>query len=361
MLPATMLDPVALLRELVAIPSPSGKEETAVARLAEALRAEGLSPQVSGRNLWVEAGSGRPVLLLNAHIDTVNPTGQWTRDPHKPVEEKGRLYGLGASDDKGAICAMAAAVVRHARTGGPGTVVFAATCDEETGGEGLEVLRREIPPSDAAVIGEPTGLRVATAQRGLIRIEAEAQGRSAHAARPHQGVNAIYKAMEDVQRIREMRFPREHPLLGFPTVQVTMIRAGVGRNVVPPSCTFTVDARPTPYYDNDFFVMELRRRIRSYIHVLKARMTPVETAADHRFVVCALEATATQAPVGFGGVSDLFHVRDLPGVVLGPGDPDQSHQPDESVPLDQVIRAADVYADLARRFCAPATQPSRVG
>jgi acetylornithine deacetylase len=347
-----MLDPVTLLKELVALPSVSGKEGPVLDRLAAVLGAEGLAPTVSGRNLWVATGSGRPTLLFNAHLDTVPPSASWTRDPFTPVEEGGRLFGLGSGDDKASVAAMAAAFAAMARAGVPGTVIFAATCDEETGGEGLETLRRELPPPDAAVVGEPTNLRVATAQRGLIRIEAIAEGRAAHAARPHQGVNAIYKAVEDIQRLREMNFTKEHPLLGLPTVVVTEIQGGVSRNMVPPSCRFTVDVRTTPLYDNDYFVPELRRRIRSQVPTLRGRMIPVETRGDDRLVQAALGATETDAPVGFGGVSDMFHVRDIPCLVLGPGEPEQSHQSDESVPLDQVVRAAAVYGDLAARWFA---------
>ena len=347
-----MLDPVALLKELVAIPSVSGREGPVLDRLAAALSAEGLAPAVSGRNLWLAVGAGRPALLLNAHVDTVPPSDAWTRDPFLAEEADGRLYGLGSGDDKASVAAMAAAVSALAKEGLPGTVLFAATCDEETGGEGLEVLRREMPPADAAVVGEPTKLQVATAQRGLIRIEAVAEGKAAHAARPHQGVNAVYRAVDDIQRLREMSFTKEHPLLGLPTVVVTQIQGGVSRNMVPPSCRFTVDVRTTPLYDNDYFVPELRRRIRSQVPTLRARMIPVETRPDDRLVAAALEATGTGAPVGFGGVSDMFHVRDLPCLVLGPGEPEQSHQSDESVPLDQVVRAAEVYRELAARWFA---------
>jgi acetylornithine deacetylase len=347
-----MIDPVALLRDLVAAPSVSGSEGPALDRLEAALRGAGLEPRRSGRNLWTSVGTGRPTLLLNAHLDTVPPSDSWTRDPFRPEVEDGRLFGLGAGDDKASVAAMASAVALLAGEGFGGTVIFAATCDEETGGDGLEVLRREMPPADAAVIGEPTNLRVATAQRGLIRIEAQAEGRAAHAARPHQGVNAIYRAMEDIQRLREMTFTKEHPLLGRPTVTVTQVQGGVGRNVVPPSCRFTVDVRTTPDYDNDFFVPELRRRIRSQIPTLRARMIPVETRADDRLVEAALEATGTKEPVGFGGVSDMFHVRDLPCVVLGPGEPEQSHRADESVPLDQVVRAAGVFRAVALAWAA---------
>jgi len=350
-----MIDPVRLLKALVAVPSPSGSETAAQDVLADALSAEGLEARRSGRNLWTVIGEGGPTLLLNAHMDTVPASGQWTRNPHLPEEKDGRLYGLGSGDDKASLASMAAAVVASAEGDVSGTVIFASTCDEETGGEGLEILRREIPPVDAAVIGEPTALRVAIAQKGLIRIQAVAEGRAAHAARPHQGVNAIYKALEDIRRLQDMNFVKEHHVLGFPTVQVTEIEAGVGRNVIPPSCRYTVDVRTTPHYDNDFFVMELRRRIRSQIPVLRARMTPVETRPDDRLVRAALEATGTVDPVAFGGVSDFFHVRDLPAIVLGPGDPAESHQPDESVPLDQVVRAATAYRDLIRRWCnAPA-------
>jgi acetylornithine deacetylase len=344
------LDPVALLAALVAAPSPSGKEEPALEVLVRALRGAGLDPRVSGRNCWTAVGSGRPVLLLNAHLDTVPVSPRWTRDPLSAAVEDGRLHGLGSSDDKASVAAMAAATEAFAASGEKGTVVFAATCDEETGGQGLEVLRAELPAADGAVVGEPTDLRVATCQRGLIRIEAVAEGRAAHAARPQQGVNAIYKAMEDIQRLREMRFDRSHPLLGTPTVVVTQVEGGTARNMVPATCRFTVDCRTTPEYDNDWFVPELRRRIRSQVPVLRGRMTPVETPAGDPLVRACLEATGTDAPVGFGGVSDLFHVRDIPAVVLGPGNPSMSHQPDESVPLDQVQRAVGIYLDLARRW-----------
>ena len=347
-----MIDPVELLKELVAIPSVSGREGPIVEHLAATLRGEGLSPVISGRNLHASVGSGRPALMLNAHLDTVPSSDAWTRDPHGAVVENGRLYGLGSGDDKASVAGMAAALSALAREEIRGTVIFAATCDEETGGEGLEALRREVEPPDAAVVGEPTNLRVATAQRGLIRIEAVAEGRAAHAARPHQGENAIYKAMEDVQRLREMAFTKKHPLLGLPTVVVTQMQGGIARNMVPPSCRFTVDVRTTPFYDNDWFVPELRRRIRSQIPTLRGRMFPVETRSDDRLVVAALAATGTEEPVGFGGVSDMFHVRDIPCLVLGPGEPEQSHQADESVPLDQVARAAKVYRDLAERWFA---------
>jgi acetylornithine deacetylase len=344
------LAPVDLLARLVAARSISGSEEPAVEVLADALRGAGLEPRVSGRNVWTVAGSGRPILLLNAHLDTVPASPQWTRDPWTPAVEDGRMFGLGSSDDKASVAAMAAAVVAFAEGGFPGTLVFAATCDEETGGKGLEVLRAELPAAEAAVIGEPTDLHVATCQRGLIRIEAVAEGRAAHAARPHQGVNAVYKAMEDVLRLRDMQFEKSHPLLGKPTVTVTQIEGGTARNMVPSHCRFTVDCRTTPQYDNDWFVPELRRRIRSQVPVLRGRMTPVETPATDRIVRAALDATGTDVPVGFGGVSDLYHVRDIPAVVLGPGNPGKSHQPDESVPLDQVTRAAEVYLALARRW-----------
>jgi acetylornithine deacetylase len=347
-----MIDPVALLKELVAIPSVSGREGPVLEHLAAVLRGEGLAPVLSGRNLHATIGSGRPSLLFNAHLDTVPPSDSWTRDPYGAVVEGGRLFGLGSGDDKASVAAMAAAVAAMARDGVPGTVVFAATCDEETGGEGLEALRREMEPPDAAVVGEPTNLRAATAQRGLIRIEAVAEGRAAHAARPHQGENAIYKALEDVQRLRDWAFTKAHPLLGLPTVVVTQVQGGVSRNMVPPSCRFTVDVRTTPFYDNDYFVPELRRRIRSQVPTLRGRMIPVETRSDDRLVQAALGATGTAEPVGFGGVSDMFHVRDIPCLVLGPGEPEQSHQSDESVPLDQVVRAREVYRDLAARWFA---------
>ncbi len=347
----TVDDPVQLTARLVETPSVSGGEHAVIGLIAEGLRGLGLAPTVSGRNVWcaVEGHRAGPrSLLFEAHVDTVPASEQWTRDPWRATREDGRLYGLGSNDTKGGGAAMLCAVAELASTRDfAGTLLFAATCDEETGGEGLEVLRPELPTITGAVICEPTTLRVATCQRGLMRIVVACKGRSAHAARPWQGVNAIELALADIAALRAIDASDDHPLLGPATLTPTMIEGGVKSNVVPPVCRYTLDGRPTPTYPNAWWEERIRATVSGEIEVFRARMTPVETARDDALVTAALAATGTDAPIAFGGVSDLFHVRDVAGIVLGPGRPEQSHQADEWVEESQVRAAVAVYRDLA--------------
>ena len=346
-------DVVALTQRLVAVPSVSGDEHALMEMLAAGLAAAGLAPQRSGRNVWaaVEGRPGPRTLLLAAHMDTVPATEEWTRDPFAAAREGGRVYGLGANDTKGGGAAMLCALVELARSRDfDGVLVLAATCDEETGGEGLEVLRGELPAPTAAVICEPTALRVATCQRGLLRVVVTCEGRAAHAARPWQGENAIELALADIAALRGIEAPEEHPLLGRATLTPTMIEGGVRANVVPPVCRYTLDGRPTPRYPNAWWEERIRATVQGRIDTFRGRMTPVDTDVAEPLVVAALAAVGGGEPVGFGGVSDLFHVRDVPGIVLGPGRPEQSHRADEWVEEQQLVRAVAVYRDLARRY-----------
>lgn len=343
-------DPIPLLERLVRAPSVSGAEEPALAALAAWLSDRGVAPEILGRNLVATRGpADAPTLLLNAHIDTVPVAPGWTRDPYAATIEGDRLFGLGANDNKGSLAAMAAAFAAAAPDGLPGRLVLAATADEETGGEGLEWLRPRLGRIDQALLSEPTDFRTAIAQRGLVRLTARVTGRSAHASRPWEGRNAIHLALEDLARLREIDLSREHPLLGRATLETTKVSGGTAANMLPGECVFTVDGRPTPEHDNAYYEREIRAALRhAEIEVLRARMTPVVCPADSAVVRAALAATGEAAPVALGGVSDLFHVRDLPAAVLGPGTHDQSHQPDESISISAVRRAVGVYRRLAR-------------
>jgi acetylornithine deacetylase len=347
-------EPIDLLIRLVETPSVSGGE----AAVVELLRAElaEFSSTVSGRNVWCALAGNRPgkTLLFEAHIDTVPSSPAWTSDPWKVVRAGGRVQGLGANDVKGGCAAMVFALRELARARDfAGTLVFAACCDEETGGQGLEVLRPELPKIDAAVIAEPTSLRICTAQRGLMRFVIAVKGRAAHAARPWQGVNAIELAQEDLAAVFALRATatREHAVLGRATCTATLIEGGTKANVVPSSCKFTLDVRPTPQHPNAWWADEIPKALRhGTVELMRGRMTPVVTDPADPLVAAALAATGTDAPAPFGGVSDLFHVRDVPGIVLGPGISEQSHVADEWIEEAQVLAAIPVYRDLARNY-----------
>lgn len=352
-----MSDVLELAAALVAIPSVSGSEAAVVERIRSVLVGWGLAPVVSGRNVWCAVrGNGRAgrTLLLQSHIDTVPASPGWTREPWNAERADGRLWGLGSNDTKGGCAAMMHAVRALAASRDfAGTLVFAATCDEETGGQGLEALRPELPPLTGSVIAEPTQLRVAAAQRGLMRIVVRVEGRAAHAARPWQGVNAIELATEDLAAIRALAASasREHALLGRATCTPTLIEGGTKANVVPSLVRFTLDVRPTPEHPNAWWAEEVPKALRhGKVELLRGRMTPVTTDPADPLVLAALAATGTPAPVAFGGVSDLFHVRDVPGIVLGPGNPEVSHTADEWVEESAVRSAVGVYERLAREY-----------
>jgi acetylornithine deacetylase len=347
-------DPIALLREMVALRSVSGEEAAVRDLIASRIAARGLEPVIDGRNVWAMRGESGPGLLLNSHTDTVPPSPEWTRDPFRPEVEGGRLYGLGSNDAKGCLAAMIAAfldVPDEAIRGG--RLLLAATCDEEVWGEGLEKLLPKLPPLDAGVVGEPSHLEVATAQKGLVRAEVIARGRAGHASRPHLAENAISKAAAAVARVHAMPLAaREHPLLGAPTATVTMIQGGVKSNVVPPECRFTVDCRTVPNFANAEMAEALRGAAGECEVVVKSdRLRPIEGPRESPVVLAALAAAGKSAPIGFRGVTDFAHVgKAMPGVIFGPGTWDQSHAADESVAVEEVERASRIYAALVRGY-----------
>jgi acetylornithine deacetylase len=337
-----MSDVVELTRELVRRPSVSGNEAACVELLADRLP----GATVSGRNVYAVKGEGERTLLLNSHTDTVPESAEWTRDPWDGALEDGKVRGLGSNDAKGPLAALATAFLE---ADVPGRLVLAATCDEEIGGQGLGVLRPELPPIDAAIVGEPTGCVPCSGQRGLLRLRLHAEGRRAHASRPHEGLNAIFRAAKAIEQIKLMDLGSPHPLLGPATVQVTMIEGGVAKNVVPPSCVMEIDARTHPDLDNETLRARIEELVDVRVELVSERFAPCATADDEPIVRAAVAAAGTE-PRAFGGVSDLFWVRDVPGVVMGPGRSEQSHAADEWIEVEQLERGVATYAGTIRRY-----------
>ena len=341
-------EPAALLQELVRIPSISKNEAPLADRVAEILSEDGFEPVRSGRNVWCRIGNGSPSLLLNTHLDTVPIAPGWTRDPHAALLDGGRIFGLGANDAKGCLTAMLLALprLRNVR----GSLYLAATCDEEVGkGEGLEVLLPTLPPMDAAIVGEPSSLNIARAQRGLVVLKNTARGRSGHASRPLEGINAIEIAAADVIALKHLTFDRPHPLLGNPTIQVTLVQGGTTRNMIPAECTYTCDIRTTPNVGNEAIIEKIRSIVLSHVEVASQRLHPRETPENSRIVQAARRAQPKAEVYGFPSLTDLVHVPG-PGIVLGPGHRTQSHAPDESIEIAEVARAVEVYARTVEEY-----------
>jgi len=338
-----------LAQSLVRLPSVSGNEAACVELLRGVLADH--APVVSGRNVFAMRGDGKNTLLLNSHTDTVPPSKEWTLDPHAAEIRDGKLFGLGSNDAKGPLAALVVTfLTAEVPTGA--RLLLAATCDEEIGGAGLGVLRPELPEISAAIIGEPTALQVCSCQRGLLRVRLTARGQRAHAARPFEGENAIEKAARDVVALQALELPAAHPILGVATLQVTKIDGGVATNVVPPECVMEIDARTLPALGNRELYERIAGAVESDAELVSERFQPVETADQEAIVRAALEATGHETPCAFGGVSDFFHVRDVPGIVMGPGLSHQSHAADEWIELSMLERGVAVYQETVKQYFA---------
>ncbi len=352
-----MIGAVELLQDLVRIPSPSGQEDAVVARLEDAFRALGLKPERHGRNLTavLDGGEG-PLLLLNSHTDTVPVGEEWTKEPLSATIEDGRIYGRGTNDAKGPLTAMILGASRAFSIDAPkGRVLIAASCEEEVLGQGLEKLLPLLPRPDAAVVGEPTGLRPAVAQKGLIVLEITAVGRSAHAAHGG-GVNAIEAAARDVLALSKLRFEKRHAALGSPSLHVTQINGGARHNVIPDRCKLVVDIRTTPDYAIDEIVGAVKAAVEGDVHVRSSRLGSVETDPAHAVVQAALRANPAAKAYGSPTLSDWVFLKGIPTVKVGPGESKRSHTPDEYIEVAELEAGVAFYERLIREYFAKASR-----
>lgn len=347
-------DAVELLKQLIAIPSIS-REETKVADLLEARMTEwGLEPQREGNNLWSvcpDYDESRPTLLLNAHIDTVKPVSSWTRDPFAPSVEDDRLYGLGANDCGGGLVSLLQ-VYRALSESGEGclvmgegsNIVFLASAEEEVSGkDGISRVLPLLPKIDVAIVGEPTGMQPATAEKGLMVIDGYAHGQSGHAAR-NEGVNAIYEALEDLLWLRNYQFRKASPLLGATKMSVTMVEAGTQHNVVPDLLHFVIDVRTNEYYQNEYLFEFLRKHMKKC--ELKARSFRLHSSSipeSHPLVRRCIELGMT--PFGSPTLSDQA-LMPFPSLKLGPGQSARSHSADEYICISEIREAINTYLKL---------------
>ncbi len=308
------------------------------------------------RNLCSIKDSGRPgpTLLLCSHVDTVPATPAWTRDPWSPTREGDRLYGLGANDAKASVAAMAVAF--HTAEPKAGKLVFAPVCEEEVGRGGLEAFLPHLPVPDFAIIGEPTGLEIATAQNGLLILDALAKGRAGHAARPHLADNALYTAARDILALEALSLDREHPLAGRTTLAVTVCSAGDRHNVIPGEARYTVDLRTTPSYTHDELTALVRASVRAGITVRSDRFRPVATPEGTRVLAAAVRSLGDQgrstrcfhSPT----LSDWAHLGHVAAIKWGPGLSEVSHTADEWVDTGMVEDAAALYLSVCDEVLA---------
>ena len=335
---------ITLLQRLIQTPSISGQEDAVCTMLAEWMTAEGCTPHRIGNNLWAECGEGQETVLLNAHIDTVKPSASYTRDPFSGECDGKTIYGLGANDCGGSVVAMLATFLDIYRQPIVGKrIVLTLTAEEENSGrQGIEMLLPEIGHVDYAIVGEPTSLEMAVAERGLMVLDGEAKGKAGHAAR-EEGVNALYIALDDIQTLRNYHFEKESPFLGKVKMTTTMIEAGTQHNVVPDTCKFVVDIRSNGLYSNEDIHALLQPLVQSTLTPrstrLNATSTPIETAIVQRAKALGIQL------YGSPTLSNMA-LLSCPKVKFGPGDSARSHTADEYIHIHEIEQAIALYKQL---------------
>ena len=335
---------ITLLQRMIQTPSISGEEDAVCTLLEQWMTSEGISVHRVGNNLWMECGDGPEVVLLNAHIDTVKPSVSYTRNPFGGEYDGQRIYGLGANDCGGCVIAMLAVFIELLQQPIAGKrIVLTLTAEEENSGKrGIELLLPEIGKIDWAIVGEPTSLEMAIAERGLMVLDGEAKGKSGHAAR-EEGVNALYIALDDIQTLRNYHFEEESPFLGTVKMTTTMIAAGTQHNVVPDTCKFVVDIRSNGLYSNEEIHTILQPLVQSTLTPrstrLNATSTPIESAIVQRAKVLGI-------PLYGSPTLSNMALLNCPKVKFGPGDSARSHTADEYIHIHEIEQAITLYKQL---------------
>lgn len=341
-------DALALLRELITIPSFSKEEENTAKAIRRFLEERGVTVEQAGYNIIAKNkfyNADLPTLLLNSHHDTVKPNKSYTLDPFTPIEKDGKLFGLGSNDAGGSLVSLIATFLYfHDRTDLAYNVVLAASAEEEISGyNGIELALKHLPTIACAIVGEPTKMHLAVAERGLLVLDAVAKGRSGHAAR-NEGENALYKAMQDIQLLNTPIFTRESDLLGPVKTTVTVIETdNKAHNVVPDSCRFVIDVRVNEQYTFEEVLEELKQKLQSEIKPRSLRMRSSMIPLDHPLVKggVALGREVYGSPT----TSDKA-LMPFPALKMGPGDSARSHTADEFIYIDEIQQGISLYIKL---------------
>ena len=337
---------VELLKQLISTPSVSREETDAANILADFIEKCGLPCERIGNNLLVreELDEEKPTVLLCAHIDTVKPVSTWTRDPFTPTVEGDRLYGLGSNDCGGGLVSMLQAYrcLRGKTT--KYNLVYLASCEEEVSGQnGFSLALPHLPKIDVAIVGEPTGMQPAIAEKGLMVIDGIAHGKSGHAAR-NEGVNAIYEALDDMVWLRDHQFRKKSLLLGQTKMTVTVLNSGTQHNVVPDECRFIIDVRHNEFYQNEYLFNFLQKHMKKCeLKARSFRLSSSHIPVGHPLVQRCIKMG--MVPFGSPTLSDQA-LMPFPSFKLGPGDSARSHSADEYICISEIANAIETYVSL---------------
>jgi acetylornithine deacetylase len=345
-------DAIGLLKELIATPSFSKEEDETAGIICRFIGERNVLHTRIGNNVYAlnkYYDPNKPTVLLNSHHDTVRPNKGYTLDPFTPVEKDGKLFGLGSNDAGGCLVSLLAAFLYfYERQDTRYNVVFAASAEEEISGvNGIELVLPFIGRIDCGIVGEPTQLEMAVAERGLMVIDCVAEGRAGHAAR-NEGENALYKAVDDINWIRGYRFERVSPLLGESRMTVTVINTdNQQHNVVPSQCRFVVDVRVNELYNFDEILDALQKNMKSRFKPRTTRMKPTSIPLDHPLVKSGI--ALGRGYFGSPTTSDKA-LMPFPTLKMGPGDSARSHTADEFIYIQEIKEGIEVYIALVEKM-----------
>lgn len=339
-----------LLKSLIETPSISREEDQTALLLSSYLTEKNISWERSGNNVWAknkDFNPALPSLLLNSHHDTVKPNQGYTRDPFRAIEENGKLYGLGSNDAGGCLVSLVATFVYFYEKKLPYNLILAATAEEEISGKnGIESLLPMLPVLELAIVGEPTLLQMAVAEKGLVVIDAVIKGKAGHAAR-NEGINAIYLALDDLAIIRDYEFRKSSDYLGKNKVTATIIQAGSQHNVVPDTCTYTLDVRVTDSHTLEEILDELQQQVKAVLTPRSLRLNSSRIDPAHKIIKLADKLGIKQ--YGSPTLSDQALIP-YPSVKIGPGDSARSHTPDEFIYVHEIYDGIDAYINLLNHY-----------
>lgn len=341
-------DAIQLLKELIATPSFSKEEEQTASIIGKFFGMRNIAASRVGNNVFASNkyfDEHKPTILLNSHHDTVKPNAQYTRDPYDALVEDGRLYGLGSNDAGGCLVSLIATFLYfHDRPDMKYNVIIAATAEEEISGSGgVEYTLPYLPKIDCAIVGEPTQMQMAVAERGLMVLDCTSEGKAGHAAR-NEGDNAVYKAMKDIEWFRTYKFSKVSDLLGASRMSVTVIETeNKAHNVVPPVCRFVVDTRINELYTFDEVLNIIKQNVQAKVTPRSFRLKSSAIALDHPLVKAGV--ALGRKPYGSPTTSDKA-LMSFPALKMGPGDSARSHAPNEYIFVEEIKEGIALYIQL---------------
>ncbi len=337
---------ISLLKRLIATPSVSRSEDKTADILEEYLRSNGFEVNRKHNNVWVThfTDKTKPTVLLNSHHDTVKPVATWTREPYQPTEENGKLYGLGSNDAGAPLVSLLMSFIHLSKQKNTSyNYIFLASAEEEVSGQnGIASVLPELGKINFAIVGEPTGMDAAIAEKGLMVLDCTAKGKSGHAARD-EGINAISIALRDIQKLENYRFEKKSDFLGAVKTTVTQINGGAQHNVVPETCTFVVDVRTNEYYSNKEVFEIIDNMLQSEVKARSFRLNSSSISPEHEIVQKAKRLGIKT--YGSPTLSDQA-LMNFPSMKIGPGRSKRSHTADEFVYIDEIKEGIDLYIKL---------------